>query len=185
MKIAMTRYFVPPNYKQQVHLQFTQLTQESLSVDEYTKKFFSLATRSEFPWNEDVMISMYRKWLNLQISSGLAACRLYTMVDADQVAAQIEEEVTKKTSMKFTTTSYAKNDRTAIDLSKEGMSIHSQPATILMGHIGYQCPIKKNLHVGFAQEKEAAEQESDLAGNSSDFGVYVADDLADKEDAIT
>ncbi|CAK7322804.1 unnamed protein product [Dovyalis caffra] len=39
------------------------------------------------------------------------------------------------------------------------------------GHMGYQCPMK-NLHVGIAQGKEPAEQESDLAGNSLDFGGY-------------
>ena len=34
MKIAMTRYFVPDNYKQRVHLQFTQLVQGSMSIEE-------------------------------------------------------------------------------------------------------------------------------------------------------
>ncbi|CAK7341721.1 unnamed protein product [Dovyalis caffra] len=75
----------------------------SLSVNEYTNKFFSLATRSEFPWNEDVMISMHLQGLNLQISSGLATCGLYTMADAVQVAAQIEEEPKKNTSMRLWT----------------------------------------------------------------------------------
>ncbi|KAI8524666.1 hypothetical protein RHMOL_Rhmol13G0165600 [Rhododendron molle] len=50
MKIAM----IPPSYKQRV--QFTQLTQGSKSVEEYTRLFYSLVTRSKFPWNEDVMI---------------------------------------------------------------------------------------------------------------------------------
>ncbi|CAK7353464.1 unnamed protein product [Dovyalis caffra] len=39
------------------------------------------------------------------------------------------------------------------------------------GHVGYQPPKKNNLQVGIAQGKEAAEQESDLAGNSLDFGT--------------
>ena len=72
MKIAMSRYFVPVNYQQHVHLQFTQLVQGSMSIEEYTAKFYSLATKSELPWNEDVMISMYRQGLNSQISCGLA-----------------------------------------------------------------------------------------------------------------
>ncbi|CAK7355526.1 unnamed protein product [Dovyalis caffra] len=95
--------------------------------------------------------------------------RLYTMADAVQVAAQIEEEAKKKTSMRFTTTSYGKNERPAIDLRTYGLPMSYE----------------ENLHVGIAQGKEAAEQESDLAGNSFDFGVYEADDLADDEDAIT
>ena len=54
MKIAGSGYSVP-SYKQQVHM---QLTQGSFTNEEYTK-FFSLVTRAEFPWNGDVMISMY------------------------------------------------------------------------------------------------------------------------------
>ncbi|CAK7356334.1 unnamed protein product [Dovyalis caffra] len=57
---------------------------------------FSLATRSEFPWNDDVILSMYRQGLNLQISSGLATCRFYTMADAVQVAAQIEKKLKRR-----------------------------------------------------------------------------------------
>ena len=60
MKIAMNHYFMPTSYKQRAHLQFTQLTQGSKSMEEYIRLFYSLATRSEFPWNEDVMIFMYR-----------------------------------------------------------------------------------------------------------------------------
>lgn len=59
MKSALTRYFVPPSYKQRAHVQFTQLAQGSISVEEYTRLLCSLATRSEFPWNKDVMISVY------------------------------------------------------------------------------------------------------------------------------
>lgn len=64
MRSAMTRYFVPPNYNQRAHLQFTQL--------EYINKFYSLATRSRFPWNEDVMIAIYHQGLKPNISSSLA-----------------------------------------------------------------------------------------------------------------
>ena len=42
VKIAMTRYFAPVNYKQR----------GSTPVEEYTGKFYSLATRPEFPRNE-------------------------------------------------------------------------------------------------------------------------------------
>ncbi|CAK7337392.1 unnamed protein product [Dovyalis caffra] len=138
----------------------------------------SLETRSEFPWNEDVMISMYRQGLNLQISSGLATCRLYTMADAVQVAAQIEEEAKTKTSMRSTTTSNGKNESPAIDLSKEGMSVHSQPVNNPHGSI-------PSSNIAPTKGKEVAEQESDLAGNSLDFGVYEADDLDDDENAVT
>ena len=101
MKMALTRFFVPPNYKQRVHLQFVELVQGSLTVEEYTNKFYSLAAKSDFPWNEDIMISMYRKGLNLHISSGLAASRIYTMNDAVQIAYQMEEEYKKRSSMSF------------------------------------------------------------------------------------
>ena len=68
----------------------------SFSVEEYTNKFYSLAMRSRFPCNEDVMISMYRQSLNPNISSGLAASRLYSMADAIQIACYMEEETKKK-----------------------------------------------------------------------------------------
>ncbi|KAG5516039.1 hypothetical protein RHGRI_036926 [Rhododendron griersonianum] len=77
MKIAMASYFVPPSYKQRAHLQFTQLTQGSKSVEEYTRLFYSLATRSEFPWNEDVMISISGRHL-VDLFSRLTPQRLGT-----------------------------------------------------------------------------------------------------------
>ena len=52
--------------------------------------------RSGFPWNEDVMISMYRQGLNPNISLGLAASWLYTMVDAIQIEYQMEEEIKRR-----------------------------------------------------------------------------------------
>ena len=96
MRSAMTRYFIPPNYKQRAHLQFTQLVQGSYSIEEYTNKFYGLAMRSGFPWNEDVMISTYCQGLNPNISLGLAASWLYTMVDAIQIEYQMEEEIKRR-----------------------------------------------------------------------------------------
>lgn len=81
MKVAIKRYFVPAKYKQLVHLQCTQLVRGRNSVEEYTSKLivwqtyhkkqnktknYRLAARSEFPWNEHVMISMY--WQGLKSS---------------------------------------------------------------------------------------------------------------------
>ncbi|KAK7828883.1 hypothetical protein CFP56_029867 [Quercus suber] len=43
---------------------------------------------------------MYRQGLNPNISSGLAASRLYTMVYANQIAHQMEEETKKKALMR-------------------------------------------------------------------------------------
>jgi hypothetical protein len=51
--------------------------------------------RTSFPWNEDVMISMYRQGLNPNISSGLAASRLYMMDNAIQVAYEMEKSKKK------------------------------------------------------------------------------------------
>ena len=70
--------------------------QGSYSIEEYTNKFYGLAMRSGFPWNEDVMISTYCQGLNPNISLGLAANRLYTMADAIQIACYMEEETKKK-----------------------------------------------------------------------------------------
>ena len=119
MQSAMTRYFIPPNYKQRAHLQFTQLVQGSYSVDEYTNKFYSLAMRSGFPWNEDVMISKYRQGLNPNISLGLAASRLYTMADAIQIAYQMEEETKKKALMRAPMASNIRGERTIVDVNLE------------------------------------------------------------------
>lgn len=94
VKIAMGCHFVPQNYKQQIHIQLIHLVQGSMMV-EYTK-FYSLATCSEFPWDEDIMIATYCQGLNLSISSGLATRRLYVMADAVQMSYQVEEEQKKK-----------------------------------------------------------------------------------------
>lgn len=49
MKIAMTRQFVPIDYRQRVEYRFSWLTQGSMTVEEYTSRFYRLATRLEFP----------------------------------------------------------------------------------------------------------------------------------------
>ena len=67
MRSVMTHYFVPPNYKQQAHLHFTHGVRQ-LSIKENTNKFHSLAMRLGFPWNENMIISMYYQGLNPNIS---------------------------------------------------------------------------------------------------------------------
>ena len=97
MKIAMYRYFVPTSYKQRPHLQFTRLTHGSKIVDEYTRLLYSLATRSEFSWHEDVLIYMlYWQGLNPQISCGLGVSRLYHMANAVQVAFKLKKRYRKR-----------------------------------------------------------------------------------------
>lgn len=64
MKAALTRRFVPSDYKQRAYLQLTELVQGRKSIAEYTSMFYSLVTRSGFPWVE-VLISMYCRRLNL------------------------------------------------------------------------------------------------------------------------
>lgn len=39
LKQEMTRYSVPADYKQQLYVQFTQMVQGSMSVEEFTRKF--------------------------------------------------------------------------------------------------------------------------------------------------
>ncbi|KAF5933630.1 hypothetical protein HYC85_029801 [Camellia sinensis] len=73
-----------------------------LSLDEYTRLFYNLVTRSEFPWNEDVMILIYYHGLNLQISCALITSRLYHIADAVQVAIHMEEEVQQKSHSQWT-----------------------------------------------------------------------------------
>lgn len=56
--------------------------------------------RSGLQCNEDVMISMYCQQSNPNISLSLAASRLYTMADANQVAHQMEEQSKNKALMR-------------------------------------------------------------------------------------
>ena len=75
--------------------------------------------RSRFPWNEDVMISMYCQGLNPNISSGWATSRLYTMADAIQIAYQMEEETKKKALMRALVASNIRGERTIVDVNLE------------------------------------------------------------------
>lgn len=88
--------FESPNYKQQDHLQFTHLVQGSYFIEDTANKLYSLAIRSKFPWNEDVMISMYHQEINSDISSSLVTGGVSTMADAIQVAYQLEYDSKKK-----------------------------------------------------------------------------------------
>ncbi|PRQ55245.1 putative retrotransposon gag domain-containing protein [Rosa chinensis] len=169
IKMTLTRFFVPPNYKQRVHLQFVELVQGSLSVEEYTNKFLSLAAKSDFPWNEDIMISMYRKGLNPHISSGLAASRIYTMNDAVQIAYQMEEEYKKKSSMSisnkgktldkssggFTSTTSDSDEKTHGGSSSSNQlvssTLKSAQKAAGFGHLMGQCP---NRLVAFADKED-------------------------------
>ena len=75
--------------------------------------------RSRFPWHEDVMISMYCQSLNPNISSGLAASRLYSMADAIQIAYQMEEETKKAALMRALVASNIRGERTIVDVNLE------------------------------------------------------------------
>nr|CAD1823399.1 unnamed protein product [Ananas comosus var. bracteatus] len=92
MKRAMTRQFVPIDYRQRVQYQFTKLTQGSMTVEEYTSRFYHLAAQSEFPWSEDLLITMYRRGLHSNIAEKLVSSRFLSLADVVQVAHQIVEE---------------------------------------------------------------------------------------------
>lgn len=83
MLTALSHQFILPNDKQWLHLQFTQLVKGSMTMEEYTSKFYSFATRSEFPWNEDAMISMHYQGLTPQIYTSIS-----TLSDAVKVVLQ-------------------------------------------------------------------------------------------------
>ena len=61
-----------------------------------------------------MMISMYHQGLNPNISSGLAASRLYTLANAIEVAYQMEEESKKKTLIRAPIASNNRSDRTIV-----------------------------------------------------------------------
>ena len=67
-------------------------------------QFYSF-TRSEFPWNKDVMISMYRQGLNPQLSCGLATSRLYSMLWMMLYRLPIKWRMNKKQKKSYATTS--------------------------------------------------------------------------------
>ena len=69
------------------------------------------------------MISMYRQGLNPNISLGLAASRLYTMVYAIQIAYQMEEETKKKALMRPPVASNIRGERTIVDVNLESLLI--------------------------------------------------------------
>ena len=65
------------------------------------------------------MISMYRQGLNPNISSGLAASRLYTMAYAIQIAYQMEEETKKKALIRAPVANNIRGERTTVDVNLE------------------------------------------------------------------
>lgn len=74
-----------------------------MTVEEYTSKFYNLATPRDFEWHEDVMIASFRKGLKPQISSRLSAAMFHSLGDAIQVARQVEPQFAPKSSFRTTT----------------------------------------------------------------------------------
>lgn len=90
MKQAMIRSFMPPDYNQWLHLQFLNLCCESMSVEAYYRKFFSMATKDKLCLRWGFM-SVNAKGLKPQklLVWPVLAWVIWEMI---QVAYQIEEE---------------------------------------------------------------------------------------------
>ena len=50
-----------------------------------------------------------------------------------------------------------------------------------VGHMGYQCPKKRSLHIGVEDEEERRQQDEDHKEDAFDYGVFTVDDLEEDE----
>ena len=50
-----------------------------------------------------------------------------------------------------------------------------------VGHMVYQCPKKRSLHIGVEDEKEGIQQDEDHKEDTLDYGAFTVDDLEEDE----
>ena len=117
--------------------------------------------RSRFPWNEDVMISMYHQGLNPKISSSLAASRLYTMADAIQIAYQMKKEIERKALMRALMASNIRGERTIVDVNLEKSIDKSQ---------GNSYQSNKNVHSNTSTSQGSSSNSRAKCFNCGGFG---------------
>ena len=52
-----------------------------------------------------------------------------------------------------------------------------------IGHMSYQCPKKRNLHIGFEDKERVTQQDEDHKEDAFNYGDFATNDLEeDKED---
>lgn len=66
------------------------MQQGNSSVEAYNAQFYRLAAQTKAKWNDDIMVTMYRRGLHPQIAIGLCNARLPTLDDAVHIAYQVE-----------------------------------------------------------------------------------------------
>ena len=75
--------------------------------------------------------------MNPQISSGLAASRLYHMADAIQLAFQMEEEIQKKVQVRPPIDEVTRSERTFVDSIRSKLPDRSSRSTLAPSQSSY------------------------------------------------
>lgn len=102
-----------PNYKQQAQKLFISGTRK-LFVEEWTNKFYTLAMRFGIQRMKMWRFICNRHGLNPNLSSGLAASRLYTRTDLIQVAYKMKEEFIRKALMRALVARKIRSEKTIV-----------------------------------------------------------------------
>lgn len=62
-------------------------------MEEYTNRFYHLVVRSRLRWDDDLMISLYRRGLRPQIAENLCSTCLATLANAIHIVYIMEDHL--------------------------------------------------------------------------------------------
>ena len=201
---------MPANYRDKLCEQLSNLKQSSISVAEYMQKFDEINTRSQVAKKPCQTLAGFKTDLRPDIQREMLRQPVYNVEHAFQVALDMEEYLrylvprkigsqTKETaSKKFVESSSGAKPFNRSNGSKPSANLAESKGKGVMsnnysgkeskcfkcgeiGHMVYQCPKKRSLHIGVEDEKERIQQDEDHKEDVFDYGVFTVDDLEENE----
>ena len=179
-------------------------------VAKYIQKFNELKTRSQVIEEPCQTLARFKTSLRADIQREMLRQPVYNVEHAFQVALDMEEYLrylvprkigsqTKETaSKKFVESSSGAKPFNRSNGSKPSANLAESKGKGVMsnnysgkeskcfkcgeiGHMVYQCPKKRSLHIGVEDEKEGIQQDEDHKEDTLDYGAFTVDDLEEDE----
>ncbi|XP_071714018.1 uncharacterized protein [Rutidosis leptorrhynchoides] len=160
MKKLLRRKFLPKNFKQEAFVEYHNLQQRSLSVEEVIQEFEQLRMRCDAKEEDEQVIARFLGVLNPEIADVVSLQQYWTFADVCKLAIRVEKQQRKgKTKLSFfRNPTYVPSKPTpVIDKGKGEQRVPQAPGNSSrvpkcfkcqgMGHMMRDCPNQRTVRV--------------------------------------